>query len=539
MDRIANPIVVLWGWRRVAIAIGAGALSALAMAPFNLFPLLWLTVPVFVWLIDGATPAEGAGFLRRLLPAAVVGWSFGFGYFLGGLWWIGTAFLVEAEDFAWALPFAVTLLPAGLALFWALGTAVARSVWCEGWPRILVFAVAMAGAEWLRGHVLTGFPWNAFGYALMPGALTMQSASLVGLWGVTLAAFIIFAAPAALAGGVRGERRGQYAIVAFAFVLFVAHVGFGGVRLLAAGDPADSGITVRIVQPVLRQEEKWNVANEDAIVDRYLSLSDGATSPDRNGVGGVDILVWPESAFPFLLTERPEVLSAIADLLPSGTALITGAARAETGRVASDQLPRVFNSIYVIADDGEIVAAYDKVHLVPFGEFLPFPGLLERIGLTQLVALPSGFSPGARHLTLALENAPSFSPLICYEIVFPGEAVAPGPRPGWILNLTNDGWFGDTPGPHQHFQQARVRAVEEGLPLVRGANSGISAVVDGYGRVRQSLGVGLAGIVDGSLPPALTPTPYADYGDWVFLFMLMVAGCVAAYAQFPSRLNGN
>ncbi|MCB1486292.1 MAG: apolipoprotein N-acyltransferase [Bauldia sp.] len=539
MDRIANPIIILWGWRRVAIAIGAGALSALAMAPFNLFPLLWLTMPVFVWLLDGATAPEGAGFFRRLLPAAVVGWSFGFGYFLGGLWWIGTAFLVEADDFAWVLPFAVTLLPAGLALFWALGAAAARAVWCEGWPRILVFAVAMSGAEWLRGHVLTGFPWNAVGYALMPGAMMMQSASLVGLWGMTLAAFVIFATPAALAGNLPGTRRGQYAFLAVALALFVAHLGFGALRLLAAGDPVDSGITVRIVQPALRQEEKWDVANEEAIVDRYLSLSDGATSPDRNGIDGVDILVWPESAFPFLLTDRPEVLSAIADLLPAGTTLITGAARAEGSRGTSDQLPRVFNSIYVIADDGEIVAAYDKVHLVPFGEFLPFPGLLERIGLSQLVTLPGGFSPGARHMTLALEHAPSFSPLICYEIVFPGEAVAPGPRPGWILNVTNDGWFGDTPGPHQHFQQARVRAVEEGLPVIRDANSGISAVVDGYGRVRHSLGVGLAGIVDGSLPEALVPTLYTEFGDWIFLLLLVIAGGMAGYLQFPPRLNGN
>lgn len=539
MDRIANPIIVLWGWRRVAIAIAAGALSALAMAPFGLFPVLWLTIPVFVWLLDGATPAEDAGFVRRLLPAAIVGWSFGFGFFLCGLWWIGTAFLVEADDFFWVLPFAVTLLPAGLALFWALGAAVARAAWSDGWSRILVFAVAMAGAEWLRGHALTGFPWNALGYALMPGALMMQSASLVGLWGMTLAAFVIFAAPAALTGATGDRRRGGWLFVGSAAVLLALHLGFGGLRLLVAGESEESSITIRIVQPALAQNEKWDIANEEAIVDRYLSLSDGATSPDRNGIDGVDILVWPESAFPFLLTDRPEVLSAIAALLPTGTTLITGAARAELGRLAGDESPRVFNSIYVIADDGEIVAAYDKVHLVPFGEYLPFPGFLEAIGLSQLIALPGGFAPGARRLTLALEHAPSFSPLICYEIVFPGEAVGSGPRPGWILNITNDGWFGDTPGPHQHFLQARVRAVEEGLPVIRAANSGVSAIIDSYGRDRQRLGVGLAGIVDGSLPAALSPTVYARMGDWVFLaLMLFLVGVVGA-VQFPSRLNRN
>ncbi len=538
MDRIANPIIVLWGWRRVALAIGAGALSAVAMAPFNLFPLLWVTLPILVWLIDGATPDEGAGFVRGLLPAAVVGWSFGFGFFVGGLWWIGAALLVDAEEFAWALPIAVVGLPACLALLWALGAAAARAAWCEGWPRILVLAVAMTAAEWLRGHVLTGFPWNALGYALTPGALMMQSASLVGLWGLTLAAFIIFAAPAALAGTPRGGRRGRDLFLVFAAVLFAAHLGFGGLRLLGADDSAGPGVALRLVQPALDQSEKWEAANEDEIVSRYLKLSDGATSPDRNGVGSADIVVWPESAFPFLLTDRPDVLAAIAALLPKGTILITGAARAETQRSGSDLLPRVFNSVYVIADDGEIVSAYDKVHLVPFGEYLPLRGLFDLIGVRQLIDLPGGFAPGSRRLTLTLDNAPPVAPLICYEIIFPGEVVSQ-PRPGWLLNLTNDAWYGATPGPYQHFLQARVRAVEEGLPLVRDANSGISAIVDAYGRVRQSLGLGLAGIVDGSLPPALPPTLYARFGDWIFLLLLVVAGCVAGWAQFTLRLKSN
>jgi apolipoprotein N-acyltransferase len=537
MDRIANSIVVLWGWRRVALAIGAGALSALAMAPFHLFPVLWITLPIFVWLIDGATAEDGAGVIGRLMPAALVGWSFGFGFFVCGLWWIGTAFLVEAADFAWAIPFAVIALPAGLALFWALGAAAARSAWSDGWTRILVFAVAMTAAEWLRGHVLTGFPWNALGYALTPNALMMQSAALVGLWGLTLAAFIVFAAPAALAGTPRGTRRGRNRFLAFAAALFVAHLGFGELRLLAAGDPTTGNVTIRIVQPALDQADKWNTSEEDAIVSRYLNLSDGATSPDRDGVGSADILVWPESAFPFLLTDRPDVLAAIAALLPKGTTLITGAARAEPGH--SGRLPRVFNSVYVIADNGEIVGAYDKVHLVPFGEYLPFRGLFDALGVRQVIDLPGGFSPGSRRLTLTLDGAPSFTPLICYEIIFPGEVLPPGPRPGWLLNLTNDGWYGNTPGPYQHFLQARLRAVEEGLPLVRVANSGISGIIDGYGRVLRSLGLGLAGIVDGNLPATLPPTVYARFGDSIFLALLIVIVAVAGVPQFTSRLRRN
>jgi apolipoprotein N-acyltransferase len=521
MQAIANAFIIQWGWRRSAIAFFSGALSTLAMAPFGLFPILWLTFPVFVWLIDGAVAHARAGFLRRLAPAALVGWAFGFGYFLAGLWWIGAAFLVDAERFAWLMPFAVVAMPAGLALFFAFGAALARALWPEGWPRVLVFAIAMAAAEWLRGHLLSGFPWNAFGYALTPGPLMMQSASLVGLWGLTLAAFLIFAAPVVLADRGRGQR-GAVLFAAFAALLFAAHIGFGALRLSVASETTVPGVRLRIVQPAIEQSERWQSDNEDSILKRYLDLSDGATSPERRGIAGVTHLIWPESAFPFILTERPDALAAIAALLPPGTTLLTGAARAEP-RTAGEESSRVFNSVYVIADNGEILSAYDKVHLVPFGEFLPFRSFFEMLGIRQLIALPGGFSAGARRHTLDVPNAPPVGPLICYEIIFPGAAVEPGKRPAWLLNLTNDTWFGDTPGPRQHLLQARVRAVEEGLPVVRAANSGISAIVDPYGRVTKSLGLGIAGIIDGDLPAAIAPPPYARFGDAIFLAMMILA----------------
>jgi len=255
---------------------------------------------------------------------------------------------------------------------------------------------------------------------------------------------------------------------------------------------------------------------------RYVELSRGT-----GGMAGVTHLIWPESAFPFLLTEKPSALAAIADLLPKGATLVTGAARAE--RVAgSDEPPMVFNSIYAIDDGGEIRAAYDKVHLVPFGEYLPFGGFLRGLGLRQLIALPGGFSPGQALRTLTVAGAPPFAPLICYEVIFPGVVVAPGARPGWLLNVTNDAWYGTTPGPHQHFQEARVRAVEEGLPLVRAANSGISAIVDAHGRIVASLALGRIGTVDGGLPAGLPPTPYGRSGDAIFLALLVIAVAVAA-----------
>jgi len=522
VQSIANAIIVLWGWRRFVLALACGAASALAFAPFNAFPLLWLTMPVFVWLIDGAEAGEGAGILRRLAPAAVIGWAFGFGFFIAGLWWVGAAFLVDAERFAWLMPVAVVVLPAGLALFWGFGAMLARLFWFDGAARVLVFAAAMAIAEWLRGHLLTGFPWNAVGYALTPVPVMMQSAALVGVWGLTLLAFLVFAAPAVLADETpAGRSPGARAVLGLAVVLLAAHVGYGAVRLSGGADPTVVGVSLRIVQPSIPQDERWATDRADDTMARYLDLSRG---DDAAASGPATHLIWPESAFPFMLTERPSALAAIADLLPEGVTLLTGAARSEdTGGGAG----RAFNSIYAIDDGGEIRAAYDKVHLVPFGEYLPFRDVLERLGLRQLIALPGGFAAGSRLRTVPVAGAPPFGPLICYEIIFPGAVVEPGNRPGWLLNATNDAWYGDTPGPRQHFHQARVRAVEEGLPLVRAANSGISAIVDGHGRVVNSLGFGRIGVVAGALPAALPPTPYGQFGDLTFLVVLLACAILA------------
>jgi apolipoprotein N-acyltransferase len=530
MTRIAAAIAGLKGWRRAAAALVAGGASALALAPVDAFPILLVTIPVLVWLLDGAA-GQGGGRARAVRAGAAIGWWFGFGYFLGGLWWIGAAFLVDADQFAWLMPVAVLVVPAGLALFWAFGAGLAMVAWSPGWPRILAFAAALALAEWLRGHVLTGFPWNAFGYVIAPVPVMMQSASVVGIWGLTLAAFIIFAAPAALVPRAR-RHRGAWALVAMAVALFAVHLGFGAIRLAAAPDPG-GGTTVRIVQPALDQSEKWQVENPDEIVARYLALSRQPTET-RSGLDGVTVLVWPESAFPFLLSERPDVLAAIAELLPEGASLVTGAVRLDD---PSDHASDAFNSVLVVDDGGSIVAAYDKVHLVPFGEYLPLRGFFERLGLRQLVAIPEGFSPGASRMTLTLPGAAPFAPLICYEIIFPGAVLATGPRPGFILNLTNDTWFGDTPGPYQHFQQARVRAVEEGLPLVRAANSGISAIVDRYGRTVGGLGLGTVGIVDGNIPEDAAFSCYNFVGDSAFWLFLLISGGLASLARNSRRVQ--
>ena len=505
--RIAHSIMLAWGWRRVLIAFAAGAATTLALPPFNVWPLPFLTFPVLVWLIDGAA----AGRLGGMMAAAGTGWWFGFGYFLAGIYWVGHAFLVDAKTFGWLLPFAVIALPAGLALFTALGTALARMLWARGAMRVVALAVALTVAEWLRGHLLTGFPWNTFGYALTTPIALAQAASLIGIWGLTFIAVAAYAAPAVLADDPADTRR-RWLAPALAVVVIAALAGYGLWRLDRTPTTFVDGVRLRLMQPNIQQDQRFKYKQRQVVMDRYAALSDRASGPNASGLGDVTHLIWPESAFPFFLTREAEALAQIAKLLPNGTVLITGGVRApET--VPTDAVKRAYNSIYVLDHDATILSIYDKVHLVPFGEYLPFQDFLERLGFTQLVQVQGGFIPGDRRRAIAAPRAPSFLPLVCYEVVFPGEAVPRGERPGWMLNLTNDGWFGRSPGPYQHLQQARVRAIEEGLPLVRAANTGISAVVDPVGRVVRSLPLGTEGVLDSPLPRALRATPYSRWGD--------------------------
>ncbi|MCC2110737.1 MAG: apolipoprotein N-acyltransferase [Hyphomicrobiales bacterium] len=527
MKALADRLILLWGWRRAAVAALAGALSALAFPPFDFFPVLWLTMPVFVWLLDGAIDEGGRFSAYR--PAFAVGWSFGFGYFLAGMWWVGSAFLVEAETFGILLPFAVVLLPAGLALFWGLAALAARFMWPGNWFRILSLALALAVAEWLRGHLFTGFPWNLFGYVFAATLPTMQLAALIGSYALTIPAVIIFAAPATFWDGGNGRRR--YGLGLIAAILLAAIFGYGAVRLQTPPPEDVAGVSLRIVQPSIDQRAKWRPENRKAVFERYLTLSQSQPSPDRIGLLTVSHLIWPESAFPFVLTETPEALAAIAEMLPAETTLITGALRTEPAPATGGRRP-AFNSIYVLNDEGEIIAAYDKTRLVPFGEFLPFQSILESIGLEQLTRLRGGFTAGVRRQPLSTPGTPSFQPLICYEIIFPGKVLGEGDRPVWLLNVSNDAWFGDSPGPYQHLRQAQLRAVEEGLPVIRAANTGISAIIDSYGRPLAQLGLGEPGVIDGALPGALSPPPAARYGSMVFWILSAIVFATTSFGAF-------
>jgi apolipoprotein N-acyltransferase len=517
---LAHRVVLAWGWQRRLIAAVAGATSVLAMAPFDLFPVLALTLPVFVWLLDGA----GAGW-PGLRSAFAIGWWFGFGYFVAGLYWIGMALLVEADRFAWALPLAVIAIPAGLAIFTGLGAALARALWTTGPTRILAFAAALTLSEWLRGHVLTGFPWNSFGYALAAVPAFAQAAALFGLWGLTLVTLAVFASPATLTDGRDTTKRPWLAVV-ISLAILAALGAFGAWRLASTEVAAVDGVRLRIMQPNLPQDEKFRPSAKQQVMDRYVAISDRATGPRTMGVRDATLLLWPESAFPFFLEREADALARIADLLPAGVALVTGAARLDT----TDE-KKVFNSIRVLGDDGAILATYDKVRLVPFGEFLPFQRLLESFGFEQLTRVRGGFTAGPRPSALKIPGAPPVAPLICYEAIFPGAVIPDGERPQWLLNLTNDAWFGITPGPYQHFAQARLRTIEEGLPLVRVANNGISAVVDPLGRVVRSLPLGSDGVIDAPLPMSIALPLYARYGDTPFFLMLAALGLVAFATQ--------
>ena len=549
--RIADPIIAAKGYTRALIAFLAGAASTLGLAPINLRPALFVTFPILVWLIDGATaadwskpeipspaddplparsraaiedikksiglttppqPSRLARAWRHIAPAAGIGWWFGFGYFVAGLYWIGFALLVDAASYAWFLPFAIIGVPAGLAIFTSFGVVLARLVWTRGALRILALAAGLTVAEWLRGHVLTGFPWNTYGYALTGSLWLAQASALVGIWMLTLIAVAVFASPAVLVDS-RASLSARWWLPAGAAVVLAAFALFGASRLAAMPTLFVDGVELRLMQPNLPQDSEFNYSARDEVMQRYVTLSRRPTAQRPNGMADVTHLVWPESAFPFFLVHEGKALADIVDLLPPRAVLITGAVRAAHPD-PDGHIRRAYNSIYVLDHDVSVRGLYDKVHLVPFGEYLPFQDFMESLGLLQLTKIRGGYLTGEQHKPLSVPGAPPALPLVCYEIIFPEEARAyVGDRPAWIINLTNDGWFGLSSGPYQHFQQARVRAIELGLPLVRAANTGISAVVDPLGRIVDSLPLGVDGVLDARLPQPAPATVYTRVGD--------------------------
>ena len=527
LERIAESIMLSWGAKRIGMAFAAGALSVLALPPFNFFAVLFVSFPVLVWLLDGASGPAEAGLFGRIRPAFATGWWFGFGYFVAGLWWLGNALLVEADSFAWALPLAVLGLPAVLALFYGVATSLAWLLWSDGIGRIAALGAAFGLIEWARGFVFTGFPWNVIGYAAMPAPLMMQSAELVGIFGMSALTVFVFSAPALV-----GTRRGAVAGMVTALLLFAAHIGYGWFALhrLDSTGTVRSDVVIRIVQPAIDQSAKWDMAERERIFSRLLELS---ALPSREAAPRPTHIVWPETALPFLLTENPGALSRIADMLQVGQTLITGAVRFEDGIGGGAR--RYFNTMYAIDDEGQIIGSADKSHLVPFGEYLPFEVLMRRMGFGPIAESFGGFSAADRRGILALPGGLGAVPLICYEAIFPDLSVVPDGRGSLLLNLTNDAWYGLTPGPYQHLHQAQLRAVETRMPLVRAANSGISAVTDAGGRIVASLPLGEAGVFDVALPPETDQFWHMRIRQFNFGLIIVIMVLTALVARRSKR----
>ncbi len=503
IDRIAGLPVAA----RHALSLAAGGLAALGLPPLGAWPLAFIGFPLFLALLEtGKSASWRSGF--------GTGWLFGLGYFAVAFHWIGFAFLVDAETYLWMMPFMLGALAGGMAIYWGLAAVAAKRLGRRGLQLALVLAAAMGIAEWLRGQLFTGFPWAAPGMMADGMGGLAQAASLIGMTGLSVLVVLWASLPHALLA----DRRRGTAIAALAIGLLLPGLwGWGALRLAGATADVVPAVQFRIVQPNVPQQQKWREDNARAIFDDLKQLSVMATHERPDGIGGITHLVWPESAVPFLIDESPVARAELQPMLGGRTALITGSIR--MGRGGGEE-PDVFNSIIVFDGAAEPVARYDKWRLVPGGEFLPLGWLLEPMGFRKVVRIPGNFTAGEGPVSILLPGGLKAALLVCYEVIFPDRLIDAGDRPQFIVNVTNDGWFGRSTGPWQHLAQARLRAIEQGLPVIRAANTGISAVIDSHGRYLRRLPLMEGGIIDSPLPVAIAVTFYGAWGDALLLLLL-------------------
>jgi apolipoprotein N-acyltransferase len=500
-DRLRGLSFQRRGW----LAFGLGVISALAFPPYNFTPLLWLCFPLLVWLVQGA---------ETWWRAAVTGWSFAFGFLALGLYWIAASMFVDIGHFWWAVPLSVAGLPLFFAIDYGVMTAAAWKIGLRGPAGPVIFALCWFIADYGRGHLFTGFPWILVGYAWMPVLPMLQLTSLIGIYGLTLLTLIVVCLPSLMAG-----RRADIALVIAGCIGLLVCGAWGEVRLLQGkhgiGATYVPDVRIRLVQPNIEPAHKWDAADRDK---NFQALLDMTSAP---GTKPVTHVIWPETASTFRLSEDPYHRDRIAEHIPAAGAVLTGVIRRavdDNGKV------HVYNSLVAVDGRARIVAGYDKVHLVPYGEYFPYSEITH---MRAIANLGMDFDHGDSARTLRVLGLPSFSPLICYEAVFSGDVAERDDRPHFLLNITNDGWYGHTAGPYQHFAIVRVRAIEEGMPLLRAANTGISGVVDAYGRVIARLGISKVGYLDSDLPEELPPTLFVRYGEkplWALF------GCFAVLA---------
>jgi apolipoprotein N-acyltransferase len=503
-NRFRFTLENMTGFRRYAAAFLLGAAMTAALAPIGLFPVLLLCVPGFLFLARHA-PTRGKSFL--------VGWAFGSGYFIFGLYWISAALFVDIHQWGWVLPLSVIVGPALLALYYGFISLLAHRYRAAPAAHAMAVVAAWSGIEWLRGHLLTGFPWNLAGYAWHWDLPVMQTAAFTGVYGLTLLTVFWAAAPA--------FAQTKRLLAGFALVTFMLVTAAGGLRLALHPTEQAGDATVRIVQANIPETTKWDQNEDWRNLEKHIRLSKQGSSvlaaPPR-------VIVWPETAVSADLQQFPDIAHIIAINMPKDSTAILGELRVDAAMASR---PSFYNSVAVMDNKGKILDTYDKFHLVPFGEYIPFRDTFKFTPVALALSGISDFTPGDGPHTIRVGTLPAFSPLICYEIIFPGAVASRTDRPGWLVNVTNDAWYGKTAGPHQHLAIARLRAIEEGLPLARAANTGISAIFDGTGRELGSQALGTTGVVDSILPKALPTTVYEKYGDFTFFLMLILTICAA------------
>jgi apolipoprotein N-acyltransferase len=520
LPRLFRHLAGRAGWRALTIAFGLGALAAAALPPVHAVPVLLVAIPGLL-VMAAAAPTP-----RR---AALIGLAWGWGHHLAGVYWVTHAILTEVERFWWLVPIAAPALALPLGAFSVL-PAVAAKLSPPGLPRALLFAAAWVAAEMLRGVVFTGFPWNLIGTVWAFGALPVQAAAWIGVHGLSLATVLLALLPLA---GWRGLLPGVAALAAS---------GLLGLARLWPEEPAPQRVMLVLVQGNVAQEVKWSEESRIPIFRRYIELTrEGvaeaeARLPQTFPSGGARIVaVWPETASPFWLANDAEAARIATSALPPGAMLLSGTVRAELG--ADGRLARVFNSLAAVDAEGRVLDAYDKSHLVPFGEYMPLRGLLP----LRVVRSGLDFTAGPGLRAMAPGGLPPFSTLVCYEVIFPGAVTPPAAadRPEWLLNVTNDAWFGISAGPHQHLAAARLRAVEEGLPLARAAQTGISAVFDARGREVARSRLGSTGVIVAPLPSAAPPTVFARFGQGSPLVLLALVTGLGVFLARRGRSSSS
>ena len=508
ISTIFHRLATLDGWKAMLACYASGALMAFAFAPFNMWPVIFLSLPLFYVLLDSAMNT------RR---AVLRGLAFGYGYFMFGTWWIANSMLVDIAKFGWMIPFSVLGLSGALAIYFGLFGA-AMHWWRVASLRLnlLRFVLLWVLVEYLRSIGIFGFPWNLAGYIALSSLKVAQLGSVVGTFGLGFLVVLVGVLPVlAWKGEGRVSRVKGFVLPV---VMIALAYGYGVVRL-----PQGVAMTethLRIVQPNIPQSIK---SSSEGRFEAMQVLGD--LSGKRTEVMP-DITVWSETAYPFSIRD------ARADMYPPSGLLVTGALRVE----GTNETVKIFNSIAAIDAHGVVRDTFDKGQLVPFGEFVPLRSVLP---LDKITPGSLDFSRGKGPTTIAVDAAPSFSPLVCYEVVFPWLAVDEDHRPAWMVNATNDGWYGKSPGPYQHFAMGRMRAIEQGLPLVRAANSGISAIVDPYGRITGMLPLDVRGVVDGTLPAALKPTIYARTGELLTVLTIVFFWILTCIPYFWRKLGAN